>query len=88
MPVDLFFVCAFIMHLSSRSADLANVIVVSVSQPARRGLADHVYAAPSLEATRRPHASIQACATASTWLVPVVPVCVWACLRNVVDARR
>ena len=64
------------MKRSSRAVDLAKSNVMSRSQSARRALSDHGYAAPSPQAPRPRHASLPAGATASTWVPPVVAVCV------------
>ena len=61
---------------SSSDEDLANVIVMNRPDAATRALADHGYAAPPPHAERRRHASLPAGAKVSTWVPPVVPVCV------------
>ena len=64
------------MHRSLSSGELAHGSVVSRAQAASRALADHAFAGPSQPAARRRHASLPAGATASTWVPPLVPVCV------------
>ena len=51
---------------------MPNASVVNSSQTTRAELADHGYAAPSPQAARRPHASLPAGATLSTWVPPAV----------------
>ena len=70
------FFCFIMCRMKRSSSDvvLAKSNVMSGSEASRRALADHGYAAPSPQASRRRHASLPADATASTWVPPVVPV--------------
>ena len=62
------------MKRSSSALELTKSSMLIRPNAATRALADHGYAAPSPQATRRRHASLPAGSTASTWVPPVVPV--------------
>ena len=64
------------MKRSSSALELVKTKLMSRPDAAARALADHGYAAPSPQAARRRHASLPAGVTASTWVPPVVSVCV------------